>query len=173
MIRPQMQIVVLTALTDFETARLCVRLHVFDYIMKPAQSAELNDVIMRISRLAEPGSRAEVPSDVPEPTAIEQIVRYIEQNYADPHINLTSVAQHFGFSSSYLSRKFKQDTGKRFIEFLTECRMEQAMLMASEHEKMFVAAGAVGIPDPNYFGRCFKKYTGVSYSEYVNSGTQT
>jgi YesN/AraC family two-component response regulator len=24
----------------------------------------------------------------------------------------------------------------------------------------------VGIPDPNYFGRCFKKYAGVSYSEY-------
>ena len=25
---------------------------------------------------------------------------------------------------------------------------------------------AVGIPDPNYFGRCFKKYTGMGYSEY-------
>lgn len=25
---------------------------------------------------------------------------------------------------------------------------------------------AVGIPDPNYFGKCFKKYVGCSIQEY-------
>jgi YesN/AraC family two-component response regulator len=34
---------------------------------------------------------------------------------------------------------------------------------------MYQAAAEVGIPDPNYFSRCFKKYAGMSYSEYVAS----
>jgi len=34
---------------------------------------------------------------------------------------------------------------------------------------MYQAAEKVGIPDPNYFGRCFKKYTGKTYSEYQKS----
>jgi YesN/AraC family two-component response regulator len=79
------------------------------------------------------------------------------------------VAQTFGFSASYLSRKFKQETGKNFVEFLTECRMNAAMKLAQTNMKMFNASNEVGIPDPNYFGRCFKKYTGMSYSEYVAS----
>ena len=49
------------------------------------------------------------------------------------------------------------------------CRMERAMELAGTNAKMFCTATEVGIPDPNYFGRCFKKYTGVSYSEYANS----
>jgi two-component system response regulator YesN len=81
------------------------------------------------------------------------------------------VAQHFGFNSSYLSRKFKQETGKSFVEFLIKCRIERAIGLAGIDKKMFCTATAVGIPDSNYFGRCFKKYTGISYSEYVSSHT--
>ena len=32
---------------------------------------------------------------------------------------------------------------------------------------MYMTAKEVGIPDPNYFGKCFKKYTGSSYSELL------
>ena len=102
-----------------------------------------------------------------EPNAIAQIQKYIEKNYTDSKINLASVAETFGFSASYLSRRFKQETGKNFVEYLTECRMEKAMKVAEQGKKMFVASLEVGIPDPNYFGRCFKKYAGMSYSEYV------
>jgi len=37
--------------------------------------------------------------------------------------------------------------------------------------KMFKTASEVGIPDPNYFSRCFKKYTGKSYSDYTAKKT--
>lgn len=95
-------------------------------------------------------------------------MQYLRDNFTNSNINLTSVAQYFGFNPCYLSRKFKQELGKSFIEFMIECRMECAIKLARKNEKMFCAANAVGIPDPNYFGRCFKKYTGISYSEYVN-----
>ena len=53
------------------------------------------------------------------------------------------------------------------MEYLTNCRMRKAMELAATGMKMFCASEQVGIPDPNYFGRCFKKYTGKSYSEYA------
>ena len=97
-----------------------------------------------------------------EASSIEKIKKYIEANYTDSKLNLTSVAQTFGFSASYLSRKFKQETGKNFVEFLTECRMNAAMKLAQTNMKMFNASNEVGIPDPNYFGRCFKHSEGSS-----------
>lgn len=168
---PDLSIIIMTALDDFEFARKCVRLPVFDYMLKPVVRNEITETLLRLkSRLDE-----RVPEDNQdnvdyfEDSSVSQIVKYIEENFKDSKINLTSVAQNFGFSSSYLSRKFKQDTGKNFVEYLTECRMKEAMELAKKNVKMFAASSDVGIPDPNYFGRCFKKYTGKSYSDYVAS----
>lgn len=165
---PELIIIILTAFDDFEYARKCVSLPVFEYILKPIARAEVTEVLRRarekLGVLTESG--VENVQEI-EPNTMEQIKKYIQANYTDPKLNLTSVAMTFGFSSSYLSRKFKQETGKNFVEYLTECRMERAMEFASTNAKMFNASSAVGIPDPNYFGRCFKKYAGISYSEYV------
>ena len=56
-----------------------------------------------------------------------------------------------------------------FVEYLMKCRMDRALELIKSGRKMFEAANEVGIPDPNYFGRCFKKYIGMSYSEYAES----
>lgn len=166
---PNLAIIIMTALDEFEYARKCVHLHVFEYMLKPIVRADVTETLRRLKAhldAAAPAKIAEVPQEM-EPSTICQIEQYLQENFADSQINLTSVAQLFGFSPSYLSRKFKQDTGKSFVEYLTECRMERAREMAGNNSKMFCTATAVGIPDPNYFGRCFKKYTGTSYSEYV------
>lgn len=167
---PNLVIIILTALDEFEYARQCIRLPVFEYMLKPIVRSEVTATLHRAKKLLDETVRpAQEPVREIEPTAIEQIKKYLRENYVDSRINLTSVAQMFGFSSSYLSRKFKQETGKSFIEFLTECRMERAIELAGTNSKMFCTVSEVGIPDPNYFGRCFKKYTGVSYSEYVGA----
>lgn len=193
---PELVIIIMTAMDDFEYARQCVRLPVFEYMLKPFVRNEVTEVLERIKgRLDASGraSRADLHEDMQDDGAyeteadrradhgrsddhegmddaarsMEQIRRYISSEYADPQLNLTSVALTFGFSSSYLSRRFKQETGKNFVEYLNECRMERAKELACSGGKMFCVSTEVGIPDPNYFGRCFKKYTGMSYSEYV------
>lgn len=167
---PGMVIIILSALDDFEYARQCISLRVFEYMLKPIVRADVMDALLRAKRHLDESVRQEAePSNEIEPSAIEQIKKYLRENYTDWRINLTSVAQMFDFSPSYLSRKFKQETGATFVEFLTACRMERAMELAHTNAKMFWTANEVGIPDPNYFGRCFKKYAGVSYSEYVKS----
>jgi YesN/AraC family two-component response regulator len=139
-------------------------------MLKPIVRQEVIEVLIKIKeKLDKRNIRTQEIGQVITPSAIEQITQYLRENFTDSNINLTSAAQHFGFNPSYLSRKFKQETGKSFVEFLIKCRMERAIVLAGTNEKMFCTAIAVGIPDPNYFGRCFKKYVGISYSEYVSS----
>ena len=170
---PELVIIIMTAIDEFEYARKCVSLPVFEYMLKPMVRAEVTEVLKRAKEKLDirEASGKDNESDQDDSadigsSSMEQIRKYIESNYTDSKLNLTSVAQTFGFSSSYLSRRFKQETGKNFVEYLTECRMNAAMKLAQANVKMFNASSQVGIPDPNYFGKCFKKYTGVSYSEY-------
>lgn len=172
---PNLIIIIMTAIDKFEYARKCVSLPVFEYMLKPMVRAEVTRVLEKVKAKLdeeqgtkrEEGTLENAPAPEMEANTIEQIKKYIENHYTDPQINLTSVAQTFGFSASYLSRKFKQEVGKNFVEYLTECRMKAAIKLAECNYKMFYTSAEVGIPDPNYFGRCFKKYTGMSYSDYV------
>lgn len=168
---PELIVIVLTGFDDFEYARQCVSLPVVEYLLKPVVRGEIQDVLTKViekmNRSEQPGFTVEKEEDSADATGMEQISQYLSENFTDSAINLASVAKQFGFNASYLSRKFKQETGMSFVEYLMKCRMERAIELARSNNKMFRTATEVGIPDPNYFGRCFKKYTGVSYSEYV------
>lgn len=171
---PNLVIIIMTAIDQFEYARKCVSLPVFEYMLKPMVRSEITAVLESAKKkldetrdLAGEAAAEAAPGPEMEADTISMIKNYIDANYTDSKINLTSVAEQFGFSASYLSRKFKQETGKNFVEYLTERRMEKAILLAESNWKMFQTSAEVGIPDPNYFGRCFKKYAGMSYSDYV------
>ncbi len=171
---PELIIIIMTAFDEFEYARKCISMPVFDYMVKPMVRAEIEEVLKRaVERLKnskdfwEEQKKYSGSEMDEESNSIELIKRYVEENYSDSGINLAQVAAEFGFSSSYLSRKFKQDIGMNFVEYLTELRMKKAIEMAKDNVKMFKTASEVGIPDPNYFSRCFKKYTGKSYSDYA------
>ncbi len=169
---PNLIIIIMTAFDQFEYARKCVSLPVFDYMLKPMVREEVVKVLERVKeRLAKEKDYWEeaVPDSVGDSDSVEQIERYLDENFTDSTLNLALIAQRFGFSSSYLSRKFKADTGKKFVEYLNDLRMKKAIQYAKSGAKMYLTASEVGIPDPNYFSRCFKKYTGMSYSEYVIS----
>ena len=174
---PDLIIIIMTAIDQFEYARKCVSLPVFEYMLKPLVRSEVTEVLKKaLSKLQnlknawdDSGENAEETLDIvpEENNPTEMIKRYVKENFGDPKLNLAFVAQHFGFSSSYLSRKFKADTGTNFIEYLNEIRMQKAIKYAESGYKMYQTAAEVGIPDPNYFGRCFKKYTGKKYTDYL------
>ena len=173
---PNLVIIIMTAINQFEYARRCVSLPVFDYMLKPMVRTEITKVLQRAKKMLDASNaiweepKAEhTGASVDESNTTELIKKFVEDNFADSKLNLAYIAQHFGFSASYLSRKFKQETGSNFIEYLTNLRMKKAMQIARANVKMYQAASEVGIPDPNYFSRCFKKYAGMSYSEYVAS----
>lgn len=166
---PELVLVLHTASRRFEDARQALRLHVFDYLLKPLVPSELQDCLLRVNSLLKQNDRSGDALRSADSTPIEQILSYMHGNYADWRLTLSTAAELFDFSPSYLSRKFRQETGQSFVASLTELRMEHARTLAARGVRMSQAAGMVGIPDPNYFGRCFKKYNGVSYTEYMKA----
>ncbi|NLY18745.1 MAG: response regulator [Clostridiaceae bacterium] len=95
-------------------------------------------------------------------------IDYIKKNYSSD-ISLKSVAQHVFVSDSYLSRIFKEDMNKSFVEYLTEIRIEKAIeLIKTTDLPNYVIAEKIGYENINYFGRVFKKITGLTPSQYRN-----
>ena len=92
---------------------------------------------------------------------------YIYEHYHEKDLSVERVCGYLGLSSAYFSTLFKRETGKTFVNFLTDYRMEQAVqMLVDEDQKTYVIAEAVGYADPNYFSYAFKKKFGMSPSRY-------
>ncbi|ACL74585.1 response regulator transcription factor [Ruminiclostridium cellulolyticum] len=98
---------------------------------------------------------------------VDEVKNYIDRNYSDNSLTLKVVADKFYINSSYLSRIFKKGTGITFSEYLTKVRIDNAKsILKSQDYKAYQLAEMIGIPDPNYFVKCFKKVAGISFAEY-------
>ncbi|WP_284646127.1 response regulator [Paenibacillus silviterrae] len=95
---------------------------------------------------------------------VKTILTLVE-NEIDQEISLYSVADRLYVNSSYLSRLFKQETGKAFSSYVLERKMEKAKALLQEGARINDVAAAVGYNDVSYFTRVFRKYWGVTPGE--------
>lgn len=95
-----------------------------------------------------------------------KIQEYINQNY-EQNITLESIAREFHISYSYLSACFSEYANRGFNEYLNEVRIKRAKeLLVSTDNLIADISEVVGYSDQSYFGKVFKKMTGVSPSVY-------
>lgn len=95
-----------------------------------------------------------------------KIQEYINQNY-EQNITLDSIANEFHISYSYLSSCFSQYANRGFNEYLNEVRIKRAKeLLVSTDNLIADISEMVGYSDQSYFGKVFKKITGLSPSVY-------
>lgn len=163
---PNLKIIILSAYNDFEYARECIGIGVCDYILKPVSQKEVHEAVKKAVEQLDSTIKKEQDYSYKE-IKIHQFTQYIKDNYTNPELNLSVVARQFGFNPSYFSRKFKEEIGVSFIDYLTSFRMKEATKLAQKGELMYITAEMVGIPDAAYFGKCFKKHMNISYSEYM------
>lgn len=96
-------------------------------------------------------------------TQISEAISYIDNNFSSNDINLEKVAERVNLSANYLSRLFKEQTGKSFIEYMTEKRLEKAReLCITTNLKVYEIAEKVGYSDWRYFTKVYKKHFGSS-----------
>lgn len=166
---PELKILILTAFDDFKYAKECIGIGVFEYLLKPIVRKDICEVLERVTKQLDKRQKEEKIEErgTTQHVKIAEVQEYLRRHYAEPGLNLTFTAKLFGFNASYFSRKFKEETGKSFVDFLTAVRIQQACILGRAGELMYITAEKVGIPDPNYFGKCFKKHQGISYSEYT------
>ncbi len=94
-------------------------------------------------------------------------IDYVHENYSDSELSVEKICNILSVSTAYFSTVFKKETGKTFINFLTDYRMEKAVVLLTEKdEKTYVVANEVGYLDANYFSYVFKNKFGVSPSKY-------
>ena len=98
---------------------------------------------------------------------VDTVIDMIHANYADKNLTLTSCAEALSISSVYLGKLFKNATGKSVAEFITTVRMENIKdLLGQTQMPINDILEKCGIEKSNYFYTSFKKYFGVSLTEY-------
>lgn len=103
----------------------------------------------------------------PENPTIYLIKDYISRHYMNETLSVRDISAHVFLSASYVCTFFKNETNQTLNQYLTEYRMEKAkQLLSDPRYKITDISSKVGYSDGNYFGKSFKKYTGVSPSEY-------
>lgn len=97
---------------------------------------------------------------------VQQAVKVLGENY-QRDISLQFVADELNVSASYLSRRFKEEMGVGFKEYLTGLKMKKAKeWMKSSEMPLKEIAVCVGYSDYKQFNTIFKKQYGISAGEY-------
>lgn len=97
---------------------------------------------------------------------VRTITEFISRNYHKA-IKLDDLANVVYKHPKYLSRLIKQETGSNFSDILLKVRMEKAKELLMKNElNISEVAYKVGINDPHYFSKIFKKYYDMTPTEY-------
>jgi two-component system response regulator YesN len=97
---------------------------------------------------------------------IAKVLKYLNNNY-NKDINLDDAAKSVNMSYHYLSKIFKDEVGKNFVDYLTELRIEKSMKFLENHSMSIKEVShSIGYNDPNYYCKIFKKITGMTPTEY-------
>lgn len=93
------------------------------------------------------------------------------RQYLNAHIGekltLKDVSDYLHLSPNYLSTLFKREMGKGFVEFFSEIKIRRAMeLIASGNYRIYEVSSQLGFENSYYFSKVFKKFTGLTPSEY-------
>lgn len=94
-----------------------------------------------------------------------QAKNFIETNYMRD-ITVEDIARSLGLNRSYLSRIFKNKTGKSLREYLVETRLENAARFLKEGRSVKESAALCGYRDVFNFSKMFKKHFGISPKYY-------
>lgn len=99
-------------------------------------------------------------------SAVQRFIIFISEHY-DEDLVMLDVLSSFGFTANHFRKIFKDVMKTTPQAYLANHRIEKAKeLLADKSLTIREIAGQVGYNDYLYFGKCFKRITGVSPQEY-------
>ncbi|MCM1267736.1 MAG: AraC family transcriptional regulator [Bacteroidales bacterium] len=94
------------------------------------------------------------------------------RTHINEHITLDDVAAHIHRSSSYVTKKFKQELGIHVSAYITRCKLEEAKsLLAFTDKTLSEISAYLCFSSQSYFQNLFKKQYGVTPMQYREKNT--
>ncbi len=148
-----------------------------DYITKPFNMVYLQkrieNILKQRKQLKERYSRdleAEsglVAQSSADKEFLDKVVRLIEENLSDPNFSIDELLEHFSFGRTIFYKKMKGVSGYSPKDFIRIIRMKKAGTLLRDTDLSVAEVSAdIGLGDPNYFSKLFKKHFGENPSEY-------
>ena len=106
----------------------------------------------------------------PDEKMMDKLMKFIEERVSDDTLKIEDMAEAVNMGRTVFYEKIRQLVGVSPIDFLKQVRMERAMQLVAKSRMPFSQiAYSIGFTDPKYFTKCFKKYTGMTPSDYRTS----
>jgi AraC-like DNA-binding protein len=97
---------------------------------------------------------------------INSILTTINEQYMN-ELTLNDLSKKFGYSFSYLSAKFKKETGMNFTQYLQKTRIEQSMRLLSQTERPInLIAADVGYKDLKTYYSIFRRVANTTPAKF-------
>lgn len=110
--------------------------------------------------------------DVKEKTSsdmVSDIIEYLSEHISE-RVTVEDIVKEYSINRNILNQIFIKEVSMTCMNYFEKMRMSLAQTMLAETELQIAEiADRVGYPDPNYFAKVFKKYTGVTPSKYRES----
>ena len=170
-LQPDCRVIYLTGYSEFEYARRALDQHAFAYVLK----GEGDDTIIQtVNRALMETRRAHEPAAVDLQSAsqpklplgqqgqvgmpwIPKLIKYIEDHLAQD-LSLQQLADYTHLHPVYLSRAFKETTGKTVGDYIAAVRLKRAKaLLSGSRIPLQEVALKTGFTSTNYFCRWFHK----------------
>ncbi len=101
---------------------------------------------------------------------IRQCCDYIRFHYQEK-ITTEILAEHVGYSCSYLSKKFKKELGESLTDYITRVKIEKATeILRNPNVSIAEVSDFLGFASQSYFGVQFKRNVGITPGEYQKRG---
>lgn len=168
-------VIFLTAFDDFTYAREGIRLGIDDYVLKPFEDGRLEEAIKELlikheDKIQRESDDSDWELSLPKGDKSKYLaaaLNFIDEHYSDPELSAQMVADELGISSGHLSHLFRKETEYTMTNYILDRRMRAAKRLLKDYtHKVYEVAELVGYRDITYFSATFKRFTGVTPSEY-------
>lgn len=107
--------------------------------------------------------------DLTKQEQLQKAIQYIEEHY-DEQLTISDVAKYINFSATHFSRLFKKETGRNFVDYVAFTRIIKSLPYLRKYDYTIEKISFIcGFNTPNYFSLTFKKYVGISPTDYRNT----
>ena len=173
-------VIMLTSKSEISDRLEGIKLGADAYLAKPFSLEELHlmidNLIDNVRRLKGKFSGALKQDDKVEKIEVkgndeelmERIMKVVNENMGDSDFNVEKMCDEVGVSRTQLHRKLKEMTGVPTSEFLRNIRLNEAARLIRERKiNITQVSYMVGFANNSHFSTAFKKYFGMSPTEYA------